>query len=60
MHHKSSHTAVENKLLDTFLQLEAMAQTKRQKLASYRYRHARQGIERHWERRKLDHEMKML
>ncbi|WP_027350945.1 hypothetical protein [Halotalea alkalilenta] len=53
MRRKSSKNVVENRLLNTFLTLEALAQSKRRQLAEYRYRNARQGIERHWERRRL-------
>lgn len=60
MRQKPSHSSVESKLLNTFLHLEALAQTERQKRASYKYRHARQGIERHWERRRLERELDML
>lgn len=60
MHKTSSCLPVETRLINTFLHLEAIAKAKRQKLASYRYHHARQGIERHWERRRLEQETEIL
>ncbi|MGJ8513888.1 hypothetical protein [Carnimonas bestiolae] len=56
----ASHFPTEAKLISTVLHLEALASAKRQRLASYRYRNARQGIERHWERRRLAQEADIL